>query len=132
MPQGEQCPRRQGGPPCPRRIERFLEPCLLLILHCNEAYGYEVLDKLNEFGFDESPADLSTVYRILRFLEEQELVISRWDTEGGGPARRLYQITSAGDEFLAHWVAGLRQTDRVLHHFLETYDLHMREHAQIQ
>ena len=125
-------PRCEGGQPaaaCPRRIERFLEPCLLLILHCGEAYGYEVLDKLDEFGFDASPADLSTVYRVLRFLEEQELVVSRWDTEGAGPARRLYQITSAGDEFLAQWVASLRQTDRVLHHFLETYDVHMREHV---
>jgi poly-beta-hydroxybutyrate-responsive repressor len=100
----------------------------MLILHCGEAYGYELLDKLGEFGFDESPADLSTVYRVLRHLEEQELVVSRWDTEGGGPARRLYQITAAGDEFLARWVGGLRQTDRVLHHFLRTYDTHMREH----
>ena len=129
MPRGQRCARVRGGASCPRRIERFLEPCLLLILHCGEAYGYELLDKLNEFGFEESPMDLSTVYRVLRHLEEQELVISRWDTEGGGPARRLYHITTPGDEFLAHWVDSLRETDRVLHHFLETYDIHMREHV---
>lgn len=129
MPRSEHCVRRHDNAACPRRIERFLEPCLLLILHCSEAYGYELMDKLDEFGFDQSPADLSTVYRVLRYLEEQELVISRWDTEGGGPARRLYQITAAGDEFLAQWVNSLRQTDRVLHHFLETYDIHMREHV---
>ena len=129
MPQGDGWERRRGGATCPRRIERFLEPCLLLILHGGEAYGYELMDKLGQFGFDESPMDLSTVYRVLRYLEEQELVISRWDTEGGGPARHLYQITAAGDEFLARWVSGLRQTDRVLHHFLETYDIHMRQHV---
>jgi poly-beta-hydroxybutyrate-responsive repressor len=129
VPRDPNCPRHQSEAACVRRIERFLEPCLLLILHSSEAYGYELLDKLNEFGFEESPADLSTVYRVLRYLEERELVISRWDTEGGGPARHLYQITSAGDEFLAQWVGSLRQTDRILHHFLKTYDVHMREHV---
>jgi len=129
MPRGQRCARGGGGASCPRRIERFLEPCLLLILHGGETYGYELLDKLDEFGFDESPVDLSTVYRVLRSLEEQELVISRWDTAGVGPARHVYQITSSGDEFLSRWVASLRETDRVLHHFLETYDIHMREHA---
>lgn len=129
MPQRDDCGRTPREVACPRRIERFLEPCLLLILHCGEAYGYELMDKLAEFGFDKNPTDLSTVYRVLRFLEEQKLVMSRWQTEGGGPARHLYQITAAGDEFLAQWVGGLRQTDRVLHHFLERYDIHMRLHV---
>ena len=61
--------RSEGA--CPRRIDRFLEPCLLLLLHCNEAHGYELLDWLKPFGFEENPVDLSTVYRVLRGLEEQ-------------------------------------------------------------
>ncbi len=132
MPRVQHRARVRGRTVCPRRIERFLEPCLLLIMHCGEAYGYELLDKLNEFGFEQSPIDLSTVYRELRDLESRELVISRWDTEGSGPPRRLYQITSAGDQFLTYWVASLRETDRVLHHFLETYDVHMQKHVNGQ
>lgn len=129
MPQGR---RRwlegQGKGACPRRIHRFLEPCLLLLLHCNEAHGYELLEGLKDFGFDRNPVDSSTVYRFLRDLEDRGFVTSRWDTGGSGPARRLYRITEKGDSYLAWWVQDLRETDQVLHHFLRTYDVHMEAH----
>lgn len=129
MPRGQRRWRGgRSGEACPRRIDRFLEPCLLLLLHCNEAHGYELMEGLEPFGFEQNPVDLSTVYRVLRALEEQGFVTSRWDTDGGGPARRLYQITEDGDRYLAWWVQDLRETDRVLHHFLETYDTHMEVH----
>jgi PadR family transcriptional regulator PadR len=118
----------RDGEACPRRIHRFLEPCLLLLLHCNEAHGYELLEGLKQFGFQENPVDSSTVYRFLRALEERGFVSARWDTRGAAPARRLYQITEEGDRYLAWWVEDLRETDRVLHHFLETYDGHMEGH----
>jgi PadR family transcriptional regulator PadR len=114
---------------CPRRIHRFIEPCLLLLLHCVEGHGYELVEGLKEFGFDQNPVDSSTVYRILRLLEERGFVTSRWDTDSSGPARRMYRITEEGDRYLAWWVEDLRETDRVLHHFLETYDTHMKVHA---
>ena len=117
-----------GGEACPRRIHRFVEPCLLLLLHCNEAHGYELLEGLKRFGFDQNPVNSGTVYRSLRDLEEREFVTSRWDTGGAGPARRLYQITGEGDRYLAWWVDDLRETDQVLHYFLGTYDTHMEEH----
>lgn len=129
MPYGHR--RRRGGQAdgaCPRRIQRFLEPCLLLLLHCDQAHGYELIEGLSPFGFGQNPVDLSTVYRMLRGLEEQGLVTSHWDTDSGGPARRVYQVTEEGDRFLAWWVDDLRETDRVLHHFLETYDTHMERH----
>jgi PadR family transcriptional regulator PadR len=113
---------------CPRRIDRFLEPCLLLLLHCDETHGYELLDSLEPFGFAENPVDLSTVYRLLRNLEEKGLVTSRWGISDVGPARRLYSLTAKGDGYLAWWAEELRETDRVLHHFLDTYDSHMKAH----
>jgi len=118
----------QEGEACPRRIHRFLEPCLLLLLHCDEIHGYELLDSLNPFGFAENPVDLSTVYRLLRSLEDEGLVTSRWDTPNAGPARRLYRLTAEGDLYLAWWVEDLRETDRVLHSFLDTYHSHMAAH----
>jgi len=100
----------------------------LMLLHCREVHGYELLEGLKQFGFEQNPVDSSTVYRVLRVLEERGLVTSRWQTEGGGPARRCYRLTEAGDDFLAAWVLDLRETDRVLHHFLEMYDNHMEFH----
>ena len=129
MPYGHR--RRHDGQPdeaCPRRIQRFLEPCLLLLLHCDEVHGYELVEGLGPFGFEQNPVDLSTVYRMLRGLEERGFVTSRWDTDSGGPARRLYRISEEGDRYLAWWVDDLLETDRVLHFFLETYHKHMKVH----
>ena len=128
MPNGRHR-RGQPGEVCPRRIQRFLEPCLLLLLHCHEGHGYELLEGLKQFGFEQNPVDLSTVYRMLRGLEEVEFVTSRWDTVHVGPARRVYLITEEGNRYLARWVDELRETGRVLHDFLETYDMHMEKHT---
>lgn len=129
MPRGGRRWRgEQRGDACPRRINRFLEPCLLMLLHCNEAHGYELLEGLKQFGFEQNPVDSSTVYRMLRDLEKRGLVTSRWDTGGAGPARRLYRLTEEGDHYLAWWVDDLRETDRVLRHFLRRYDTHMEVH----
>ncbi len=118
--------RRRGpyGKACPRRIGRFLEPCLLLLLRSREVHGYELLEGLREFGFGENPVDSSTVYRMLRALEAGGQVISRWEVEGSGPPRRLYRLTHVGGQSLNAWVADLRETDKVLHHFLHVYDGH--------
>jgi len=118
----------QQGDACPRRIDRFLESCLLLLLHCDEAHGYDLLEGLKQFGFDQNPVDSSTVYRRLRGLEDREFVSSRWDTGGAGPARRLYQITEEGDRYLAWWADDLRETNLMLKGFLGTYDAHMEVH----
>jgi len=129
MGRGRRWRAGQEGEACPRRIHRFIEPCLLLLLHCAEGHGYELVEGLKEFGFDQNPVDSSTVYRILRVLEERGFVTSHWDTDSSGPARRVYRLTEQGDRYLAWWVEDLRETDRVLHHFLETYDAHMEIHT---
>jgi poly-beta-hydroxybutyrate-responsive repressor len=109
-------------------VDRFLEPCLLLLVHCDEIHGYELLEAIRPFGFERNPVDITTIYRMLRQLEEQGFVSSRWETSGAGPARRLYHTTSAGDRNLAAWVEDLRATREVLGHFLDTYDAHMSDH----
>ena len=120
--------RRGQSMPRWRRIARFVQPCLLLLLHQGRSHGYSLMEGLKGFGFGEDPVDSSVVYRYLREMEEDGLVSSEWNTEASaGPARRVYRISEEGDHALAWWVAGLRETDRVLHSFLQAYDQHMGE-----
>jgi PadR family transcriptional regulator, regulatory protein PadR len=128
MPESRHCRSGDGRQACPRQIHRFLEPCLLLLVHCQEVHGYELAESLNPFGFEQNPVDISTIYRALRDLEDRGLVSARWDTSNAGPARRVYQTTEEGDRYLAWWIDDLRETDRVLHHFIDTYDTHMEAH----
>ncbi len=111
-----------------RRINKFLEPCLLLLLHAGESYGYELLDNLERFGFTENPADPSTIYRILRSLENNSFVTSRWAEGDSGPARRVYILSAAGDKYLKLWVSDLEETDKILNRFFSKYRNHMQLH----
>jgi len=119
--------RRLRGTRCPRNISGFLEPCLLFLLHHHPAHGYELLDRLRRFGFDKLEVDPSTVYRALRWMEMQGLVESEWDFKTSGPPRRVYRLTEEGDRILASWVDDLRETSRMLNHFIKAYEKHMEQ-----
>jgi len=109
------------GSACPRRIARFLEPCLLLLLRGDASHGYNLLEGLREFGFAPGALDPSIVYRMLREMEEAGWVLSEWDTAGSGPPRRVYHVTPNGEEYLAAWINDLRCTRDELDKFIETY-----------
>ena len=119
----------EEGKPCPRRLRRFLEPCVLLVLHKRDAHGYELAEAVKAFGFDQrSPVDASVIYRTLRWLEENQMVVSRWDTQSAaGPARRVYHLTEAGDRYLGAWMADLEETARLLAGFVAEYRQHMEK-----
>lgn len=98
--------RRRRG-----KIMRFLQPCLLVLLHRGEAHGYSLLHGLNAFDSQFGGKDPSLVYRSLREMEELGLVASSWDADGSlGPQRRVYRITPEGEAHLAEWIADLRRT----------------------
>jgi poly-beta-hydroxybutyrate-responsive repressor len=99
------------------RVERFLEPALLLLLAERPAHGYELVDRVPELVPGERP-ELGGLYRVLRALEEDGLVKSEWDAEEPGPAKRMYELTPAGHELLRAWAKALRHTQQVVDAFL--------------
>jgi len=113
-----------GG--CPRRVRRFLEPCILLLLGESDGHGYSLVEELKQFGFDRAPVDSSVIYRTLRRLEAGGLVSSAWDTDTtAGPPRRVYRLTEAGEQYLAGWVADLEETAQVIRSFITRYHEHL-------
>jgi len=57
-------------------------------------HGYDLVSRLRELHVVDG--DAGAVYRSLRGLERNGLVRSSWQTSDAGPARRTYQVTSAG------------------------------------
>lgn len=108
------------GPPS-GRVLGFIQPWLLLLLSEKPAHGYQLLDKLNP-NEDTHNIDPGFLYRTLRQFEKDGLVSSSWDTEGCGPARRVYEITTDGIEYLHAWAGHIRSTRERLGRFLETYE----------
>ncbi len=61
-----------------------------------EQYGYSLMQSLAERGLK---IDQSTLYPLLRRLEEQDLLKSEWSMEGSRP-RRYYVLSDTGRDTL--------------------------------
>ena len=107
---------------CPSgKMTRFVEPCLFFFLSQGDSYGYELMTKLDNFGFPKAKPDSAMVYRTLRYLEKEGFVVSKWDTKGTGPAKRNYGLTQKGMGLLHLWAESIAMRKQVLEKFLKQY-----------
>jgi poly-beta-hydroxybutyrate-responsive repressor len=110
--------------------KNFLRPCLLLLLHESPAHGYDLRERLRPLGF--SRDDPGRLYRALRGLEEAGLVRSKWQSSSGGPDRRTYELTRAGEQRLRDAAAELKAMHAILDTFLCHCDTSPALHATIR
>jgi PadR family transcriptional regulator PadR len=99
--------------------KNWLVPILLLMLRQWSSYGYELMEKMSTFGL--VAMNPGTFYRTLRQMEKDGMVSSSWDTSEGGPARRMYSITDAGEAYLKYWAESLDQYQRMMDTFFRLY-----------
>jgi len=103
----------------------WLVPILLLMLREWSSYGYELMEKMATFGLH--AMNPGTFYRTLRQMEKDGVVSSSWDTSEGGPARRMYSITEAGEAYLKYWAESLNQYQKMMDTFFRLYTGHSRQ-----
>lgn len=94
-----------------QQSDRQLLTAWLLLLAEEDNYGWALLRELTGQGISADPA---TVYRRLRNLECDELLVSRWATSDSGPKRRVYRATSRGQVALGELAREIREV-RDLH-----------------
>lgn len=75
-------------------LKGVLALLLLRLLAVHEDYGYALVVRLRELGFDELAE--GTVYPALTRLEAQGLLEARLVRSSSGPARKYYRPTAAG------------------------------------
>lgn len=100
--------------------KNFIRPCLLLLLSEQPSHGYDLLERLGRLGLH--AIDPGGLYRALRAMEQEGLVVSRWEPSDVGPARRTYRTTDEGRDWLHAWAGTLRETTRIIRRFLTRYD----------
>jgi PadR family transcriptional regulator PadR len=110
-------PARSGVPP--QYPKDLLTPWVLLVLRNWSMHGYQLMQTLTVFGL--ASFDPTTVYRTLRRLQKSGLIMSAWEMGDSGPAKRVYSVTEAGEEFLQTWASALRQYQGLLDRFTEVY-----------
>ncbi len=99
--------------------KNWLVPVVLLMLREWSSYGYELMEKMTAFGL--AAMNPGTFYRTLRQMEKDGMVSSSWDTSTGGPARRIYSITDAGEAYLKYWADSLDQYQQMMNTFFQFY-----------
>jgi len=103
------------------RIERFIEPALLLLLRDRPAHGYELADGLVGYESDDR-IDHGNLYRLLRGLEQEGILTSTWDEDVPGRSKRTYELTDDGRRLLDTWAGALEVAHRQINRFLDAYD----------
>lgn len=86
-------------------LKGILAGCVLLIISEGEIYGYEMVQRLKEYGFKDMVG--GTVYPLLQKLERKEYVSSLTKPSADGPDRKYYRMTPIGieycQEFIEQW-----------------------------
>lgn len=82
---------------------------IVLKLICEkDTYGYEILQELEKKGGDFFTLKEGTLYPVLYRLEDNGLIISKWQAgEGRNTPKKYYSITETGgkayEEYQATW-----------------------------
>ncbi len=101
---------------------QWIEGYILLILSKTPTHGYDITKTLADFGVKfGGVSQMGMLYRILRQMEEMDLVASEWETHGGGSPKRVYSLTDSGQEYLKVYVENLKDLKTRIDEFLNEY-----------
>lgn len=101
-------------------LYRFVEPVVLLLLKKKgKSYGYDLSRDLQDHALTDAEIERAALYRTLRNLEKNGNVVSDWEVEGVGPARRVYRLTPDGERHLQEWAAVLDHVAKSMARFVK-------------
>lgn len=91
-------------------MKGILEGCVLGVISEGETYGYEILQALENFGFDNIGE--GTLYPVLTRLDKNGYIICRKAKSPMGPIRKYYSISDAGRGYYAAFKESYRKVTR--------------------
>jgi DNA-binding PadR family transcriptional regulator len=101
-------------------LYRFVEPVVLLLLkRKGHSYGYDLAGEVQEHALTDAEIEMGALYRALRQLETNGNVASEWETDQGGPARRVYRLTPQGERHLEEWATVLEHVSKSMARFVK-------------
>jgi len=72
------------------------KPLLLSLLLAGESYGYELIQRVKEISGGRIEWADNMLYPVLRRMEQEGQVVSRWKMSKEGRLRNYYRITESG------------------------------------
>lgn len=97
-------------------LKGIIDGCILAIIKNKEVYGYELAEKLGNFGFESFSE--GTIYPLLMRMQKEELVTSTLKKSTAGPKRKYYSLTTKGEmelkKFEKRWITLQKNVNSVL------------------
>jgi DNA-binding PadR family transcriptional regulator len=90
----------------------ILSIAIVDLIKDKSAHGSEIHQSLKEEFQKDTPRGI--IYTILRRMESDGLIVSNWDIQESGPARRIYRITEEGLEYLKFSRKKLRRSRQLI------------------
>ena len=91
---------------------------ILAVLGDGPLHGYAIARRIEARSDHTLKFKEGTLYPALHALERQGFIASHWETEGGGPARKVYTLTSEGHVELARRTQTWRQFSRAINNVI--------------
>jgi PadR family transcriptional regulator PadR len=98
---------------------RFLYPALLLLVAEEPQHGYRLVTGLAALGL--ARIERTAVYRALADLERDGLLEGRAEAPTAGSTRRVYALTTAGQQALEAWMSVVARERDLLEGVLQRY-----------
>ncbi len=86
------------------KMNNIIYAMFLSMLLEKPTYGYLLVEELVDFSISKDAVPYGAAYKILRSMEAEGFITSKWETQGNGPARRVYYITENGVNYLRSWL----------------------------
>lgn len=88
----------------------ILNICILQLLKQNDMYGYDLIKILQAFFTD---TEESTLYAILRRLNQEGLTDMYYSEISHGPKRKYYRISDKGRESLDNYISSWHEIEDI-------------------
>lgn len=103
-------------------LKGIINGCMLAIIKNKEVYGYELAEKLENYGFESFSE--GTIYPLLMRMQKQKLLTSTLKKSTAGPRRKYYALTEKGEleleKFEERWAELQKNVNSVLNNETDT------------
>ncbi len=77
-------------------VAASLKPIILSLLAHEEAYGYQIIQRIETLSGGKLQWTAGTMYPVLHRLETRGLIEAHWQASESGPRRKYYRLTDKG------------------------------------
>jgi len=102
--------------------EGWIQLLVFRVLYDTPLHGYALIKELNELLAGRRPIKPGSLYTMLRRLEKEDLLSSKWKKNTPHLDRRVYSLTEAGMEKLKEGRLRVKEQKRILDEMTNFYE----------